>query len=431
DLIQNIGKTIANSITTKIIYEAQRRIKMDSTFPLYRVYDKQYIEKSLRDNGFTVDDLNRKVQGGSFNFANLDYIIFGNVYKLRSGTDKKIRYNLRVVNTFRGDVVYSYSYEVNEDLSDLETEVFKFASTFYWTIYNDNCSEIKFIAQNFKESDLKVWIKPKQIRIDDGRAIESSDKYLTEVQNIYYPEFPAEIRFWQILPGEYDVYAFLVNDRVLKKIDLKIGQREKKDIIVDRNDFKKEKGTILISGINPSTAFSISIKERPIYLKKPWEEKINYLENNFDFVEGEFIGLTDKYKDLITYKDNIITISDLNISDYDIAISSFAYKESNINGVKKISMSESGFETYQIFLRSNNKKSEEIKISKKGSSTGDRVAKITFIFNPVSDTGTKIEYVINDIPGNVGSGIERLILEDRYTEDGWKAVSENYITYQF
>ncbi|HPO50672.1 MAG TPA: hypothetical protein PLO89_10135, partial [Spirochaetota bacterium] len=325
----------------------------------------------------------------------------------------------------------SYSYEIKEDLSDLENIAGIFANDFYWALYRDNCSEIKFIAQNFEEKDLKIWIKPKEIKNDDGRIIECNDNYLTEITNVFYPKSPAKINFWQILPGDYDVYAFLANDRVLRKIDLKIGQREKREILIDKKDFKKENGSLLIAGINPTSSFNISIVERPIYLKKPWEENITRLELNFNFDNGEFFNVSNKYKDLITYKDNIITINDLIISDYDVNISSFAYKESNINGVKKISMAESGVESFQVLLRTDNKKSEEIEIAKKSSSNGEKIAKIAFIFNPISNIDTKISYKINDISGDIENGIERLIIEDKYGEEGWNSVKEEYIAYKF
>lgn len=395
-------------------------------FPtLLKIYDKKYVESALGDNNFTVGDLYSK-NADAFDYADLDFVVLGNVYE----TSDQIGVNVRVLNTARGEELFSYIGFIDNNLTNLNRVCENIAENIITDLLKNYCSQfiIKIKDNTDTGKDPIYFCQSSQEYDNEDNTISYNDTFKKGVFSESY--------YW-ILPGDYVFTVYSKTNKSVHEIPVTIDPREIKIIEVNEEHFEVDTGTLTIGGIFPTDAYSVNIKEKVKDAEYLWEigemkdsDRKNY---RFTFNAGEFDHTyddqeTDKPLWIYNSFNNEIYISNLMISQYDVTVTPVAesIKRKGITGIVYISSKE--IETSdEVSVNLDSENDEKIEIADfniRKASNGDsyQQTRITFLFNPAFD-GEKTELFV-DSQGDLGylliRNIEKLVVEDEYSKEEWE-----------
>ncbi|MBF9014987.1 MULTISPECIES: hypothetical protein [unclassified Oceanispirochaeta] len=413
-------------------------------FPtLLKIYDKKYVETALGNNNYTVNDLYSR-NAAAFDYADLDFVVLGNVYR----SSDKIILNVRVLSTTRGEELFSYIGTINSDMSNLNSVCNAIAGNIITDLLKNYCSQFVIKVQEKDEDG-------KDVRVDaDKQAFyfcQSREEYDNENEKVSYNDtFKKDVYtdyYYWILPGDYVFTVYSKVNQTVHEIPVTIDPREIKLVEITEDHFEVEKGSLTVTGIFPTDGYNFSIKEKVKDVKYLWEINQNNddatKEYNFTFIDGEIEDNDDfdswdieKENDdepKISYNSftNEIKIRDLNISSYDVIVTPVAksIQRKGVTGIVYISSRE--IETSDEVLADLNTEKDVIIDIKdfgiKEFNPGDafQQTRLTFLFDKAFDDKTVHLYVTNqDVEGYVPiRNIEKLIIEDEYSEEEWEALS--------
>ncbi|MBU0928154.1 MAG: hypothetical protein KKA67_10420 [Spirochaetes bacterium] len=233
--------------------------------PIFKIFDKKYVELALQENAFASKDLYAK-SAGAYAFAELDFLILGNVYATSSPTSEAgaIGLNVRVLNTKRAEELYSYTAVVDDELRELPAASARIAQLIMRDILNNHCAQFKVsesaelsgaaqdadgrpIAARTVTDDYLLFWQSRQVVADDATVIDSNDthKRLIERDSFYWA-----------LPGQYVVSVYRKDVQQLKAIPFTLTAGEIRHVTVEPSHLVSQDGTVTIGGILPSDAYT-------------------------------------------------------------------------------------------------------------------------------------------------------------------------------
>ena len=280
-------------------------------FPtLLKIYDKKYIEAALDNNNYTTGDLYSK-NADAFSYADLDFVVLGNVYE----TPDSIGLNVRVLNTFRGEELFSYIGFIKNDLSNLNEVCDDIAENIITDILKNYCSQFIIKETDTVPADIgkyMLFCQSSQEYDNEDNTISTNDTFKKDV---------SRDRYYWILPGDYVFTVYSEINKSVREISVTINPREIKLIELKEEHFKVDTGSVTIGGIFPTDAYSILLKERVKDAEYLWEIGTELgsglKEYPLTFYRGEFDKIVeDENEPFWVYKpfSNEIVISNLMIS---------------------------------------------------------------------------------------------------------------------
>jgi hypothetical protein len=240
--------------------------------PVFKIYDKKYVENALQNGNYTTKDLYTKA-ANAFAFAELDYVVLGNVYDTRYGNRDAIGINVRVLNTKRAEELYAYSAVVDQDLHDLPDACARICRSFMVDILNSHCGQ--FVVSKgpsfssvgaHPEDDPKyantLFWQPQQVRQEDGTLGAPDHSNKREVMEKQY--------YW-ILPGQFSVALYSKQNLQLRDIPFSVATGEIKNVMYETQHFDVQKGPVTVSGVAPTASYTINIKPEEYRSQYWWE----------------------------------------------------------------------------------------------------------------------------------------------------------------
>ncbi|MDC7233048.1 MAG: hypothetical protein PQJ58_07435 [Spirochaetales bacterium] len=435
-------------------YANDKQFSQATYFPtLFKIYDKKYVETALGNNNYTVNDLYSK-NADAFNYADLDFVVLGNVY--RKGDSVAV--NVRVLSTNRGEELYSYIGTIKSDMSNLNSVCNAIAGNIITDVLKNYCSQFIIKVQETEDKDAD-----KMVPVDEGKQpvyfcqsrqeYDNSDDVIS--YNDTYKKAVAANEYYWLLPGDYVFTVYSKQNQTVHEIPVTIEPREIELVEITEEHFKVEKGSLTISGVFPTDGFNFRIQEKAKDVKYVWE--INQGGNkdtneySFTFQDGEISNLMFKYDgrfydddDMKSNGDdnktpkisynaftNEIKIRDLNLSKYDVKVNPVAksIQRKGVTGIVYISSRE--IETSDnVMADLHEEKNVTISMSDFDIKSVDKEdafqqTRITFLFDKAFSNETVHLFVTNqDVEGYVPiRDIEKLIIEDEYSEDDWEALA--------
>ncbi len=458
---EHLGELINHTLVTVLIQKNASNtidIKEDRKFPRYlkgieqaryfppllKIYDKKYVELALQQNNFRLQDLYDK-NAEAFNFADLDFVVLGNVF------EEKDRYglNVRVLNTYRGEELYSYARFISKDLSDIHEACSDVAENIIIDILKNYCCQFmvkrteevldKTDAEEADPKDFLLFCQSKQEIDNENLAIPSNDTY----KKLIY----SDLYYW-ILPGDYIVTVYGRENKSIREIEFTINPREIKLIPLEKEHFEEERGSIVIGGVFPVDSFTFHIEEKPKDAEYIWEVGREYeqIQRKYEntFKEGKFDPAPDQEQFASwSYQaaTNEIIIKNVGLAKYEVKVTPVAeaISKDSITGIVKLSSRQ--IETskpIEVDLKAEKHvviNIDDFQIKKEFEVESYRLAKVSIFFNP----GFSKERI--DVKEKVYFGpdyregfillrdIEKLVIEDEYSKDEWDALTE--IEYDF
>jgi len=400
-------------------------------FPtLFKIYDKKYVETALSNNNYTTDDLYTK-KDDAFSFADLDFVVLGNVYDTRN----YIGLNVRVLNTFRGEELFSYVGYLEYDMTNLLEVCDEIAENIITDILKNYCSQfiIKETESVPYDEEYLLFCQSSQEYDNENITISANDTFKKDVDiNRYY---------WT-LPGDYIMTVYSKTRKSVQEIPVTINPREIKLIELTEDHFEVAMGTLTIGGIFPVDAYSIRLEEKERdaeYLWELGEDMASSLQNHlFTFSEGEFYETYgDEHDPQLSYNpfSNEILISNLMISKYDVTVTPVAksISKKSITGIVYISSRE--IETSEIVpadlyaSRDAVLNITDFDIKKAFDIETYKQTRVTFLF-PHAFNGETTHLTLSGIGGDgylMVRNIEKLVIEDEYNQEEWESLSGGYV----
>ncbi len=424
------GRLINQTLVTVLI---QKNNAMDIEigtaryFPtLLKIYDKKYVETALDVNHFTAEDLYQKNEN-AFKYADLDFVVLGNVFET-TRDQKYIGVNVRVLNTYRGEELFSYTGLIDIDMKNLYTECGRIAENIISDILKNYCSQfiVKETATVPYNTPYLLFCQSSQEKANDNLIINSNDTYK---KNIYRNSF-----YW-ILPGSYLITVYSEINKTVRTIPFTIDPREIKLIELTEEHFKVETGSITITDIYPVDAYSFRIREKVKDAEYIWEigKDLGSIiqDYRFTFNKGVFDSqAADETAPVWVYKPalNEILITGMALSKYSITVTPVAESISreSITGIVRIS--SRAIETsdpVEIDMGIENDVVlgiPDFNIKSLSEIDAFKQTRVTFLFNPAfTDERTELWVYGESSHGYLLlRDIEKLIIEDEYSEDEWK-----------
>ncbi len=334
-------------------------------FPtIFKIFDKKYVESAMENGTFTVKDLYTKAVG-AFNFADLDFLVLGNVYKTKYDTDNKdaIGFNVRVLNTRRAEETYSYSAVVRMDLQDLPIACAEVAQRLMIDILNSHCAQLT-ITESLEVSGATAtteitqadtaWAKKKYRLFWQPRQVEKDDNTVGDSDNSNKKEVEPYVFYWT-LPGQYVISVYNRDTQQIKEKAFSIAPGEVRNVVVEKEDIDTPTGTVTIGGIGPTSSYSFTFTPKKLREQYWWEifdppERHNPFTFNLD---NGIVTAGQSRQGGTTQKDNKATppqyryetqdilFSNLNPGAYDVTITRNPPQGlSGISGVWYVSMKE-------------------------------------------------------------------------------------------
>ena len=274
-------------------------------FPsIFKIFDKKYVENALQNGTFTVKDLYTKA-AGAFNFADLDFLVLGNVYETSSGapedktpaesllphketasgsTRTAIGFNVRVLNTKRAEETYSYSAVVDKDLHDLPVACAQICQHIMIDILNAHCAQLTITESpdvagagsagtgnagsnglpdlSYANGHYYLFWQPRQVEKDDNTVGDSDNSDKRKVN--------PDVFYWT-LPGQYVISVYNRSTQQIKEIPFSINAGDVKNIVVLRDHIATPNGSITIGGIGPTTSYTFQAVPRKQSQQYWWE----------------------------------------------------------------------------------------------------------------------------------------------------------------
>jgi hypothetical protein len=248
--------------------------------PIFKIFDKKYVEAALQNNNFTTKDLYTKA-ATAFAFPDLDYVVLGNVYETtyRGKTGAKdadvpaIGINVRVLNTKRAEELYAYTAVVDADLHDLPAACSQICCAFMLDILNSHCAQFmvtkgtSFTSAAVTDNDEDkykhtLFWQPQQVRQDDATLAASDHSNKREI---------AEDQYYWILPGQFIVSLYSEEHPQLREIPFSIANQEIKVVPYEKQHFDVQTGAVTIGGVAPTASYTVAIKPDAYHAQYWWE----------------------------------------------------------------------------------------------------------------------------------------------------------------
>jgi hypothetical protein len=247
--------------------------------PIFKIFDKKYVELALQNANFTTRDLYTKA-AGAFGFMDLDFLVLGNVYETKAGTRDAVGFNVRVLNTKRAEELYSYSAVVDKDLHDLPIACATISQRIMRDILNSHCAQfvitkaadvnglntpfVNVPSQNTQGDapNYRLFWQSRQVEKDDNTVADSADSDKREVK---------EDLFYWTLPGQYVISLYNIDTQQVRTIPFTIAAGDIKHVAIQRQHLEAEKGSITIGGIFPTDSYKFVIAEEKRTEQYWWE----------------------------------------------------------------------------------------------------------------------------------------------------------------
>ncbi|MCX7023899.1 MAG: hypothetical protein NT080_04690 [Spirochaetes bacterium] len=419
--------------------------------PIFKIFDKKYVELALQNNNFTTRDLYTK-SVGAYAFTDLDYLVLGNVYETRIGSGEKQRdaigFNVRVLNTKRAEELYSYSEVVDSDLRDLPAACARIAQLIMRDILNSHCAQFVIkesaeVSESPEEKSLLFFWQSRQIRKDDATVADSDDSHKRMV---------AKETFYWALPGQYVISVYNSVTQQIKTIPFTLAPRDIYHITIEKQHLESERGTITIKGVLPTDSYrfeAVPEKQREQYW---WE--IGVSSNpppgfTVEISNGEeplvYMTWPDKLrhtkdeavKAVFRPASNDIVIGNIQISGYEVtATAQPSSGASAITGWWRVSS--------RLFVRSSPYRVDlhtqkdvsiaiaDFRLQEKKALEAPRKTKVSFLFNPgfESQALLKIDDTLNS-NWMYWRDKEKLTIESEYSQADWDALPDVSYTFMF
>lgn len=426
-------------------------------FPsIFKIYDKKYVENALQNGAFTTKDLYAK-SVGAFNFADLDFLVLGNVYETNfENADPKsgfnaIGFNVRVLNTKRAEEVYSYSAVVRHDLGDLPIACAEISRRVIIDILNSHCGQFVIRegadiadaagADGVKSSskaqipEYRLFWQPRQVKKDDSTVGDSDNSNKREIQK--------ETFYWA-LPGQYVVSVYNKETQQIKEIPFSLAAGDIRNITVEKKHLDTQKGSIAIAGIGPATSYHFKIvpkKQREQYwweiANPPKERETIEVDFNISKQQGGAADKADKERYQYRPENQSIVIPDVPLASYDITVTRNPPEGlSSVIGVWYTSTWSSVTSAPLAVTLSDSARDAKLNIGdfglqEKKQIESPKATKVTFILEP--GFGYEGQIYVND-----GSPMadwfywankEKITISSEYNKDDWDARPE--VVYSF
>jgi hypothetical protein len=237
-------------------------------FPqVLKIYDKKYVENALSENNYTVEDLYNKTPD-AFNFPELDFVVLGNVFDYGNN---QLAINARVLNTYRGEELFSYTQIVQKDMTDLYLSCDLIARGIISDILKNYCSQ--FIVKDYEPEEVggtagednkksrpskpaagnwDLFCQSRQEKDNTANIITYNDTYKKRIEHDQY--------YW-MLPGAYVVTVYNAQNQSVHEINFTLQPREIKLIQLKEEHFETETGSVTIQNIPPTVLYQIEIVE--------------------------------------------------------------------------------------------------------------------------------------------------------------------------
>lgn len=303
--------------------------------PLLKIYDKKYVETALAENNYTVADLYNKAPD-AFNFPDLDFVVLGNVFDYGNN---QLGINVRVLNTYRGEELFSYTQTIQKNMQDLYLSCDRIARGIISDILKNYCSQFivkhptkdwlgvmeyddPALAKKVKGSEATrrerdrdagaqeemkgsaipktedkwyVFCQSRQEKDNTGNIISYNDTYKKRIE-------PG--RYYWILPGTYVITVYNTVNQAVHEINFTVNPREIYPIQLEEEHFETEAGSITIRDMPPTVSYTVTVEEAanrdPKYIWEIGDYDRLRAEGNkteVDFIEGK-VTLLDEAKDI-------------------------------------------------------------------------------------------------------------------------------------
>jgi hypothetical protein len=247
--------------------------------PIFKIFDKKYVELALQNGNFTTRDLYTKA-AGAFGFTDLDFLVLGNVYETKAGTRDAVGFNVRVLNTKRAEELYSYAAVVDRDLHDLPVACATISQMIMRDILNSHCAQFVITkaadvnglntpfanvpSQNTQGDapNYRLFWQSRQVEKDDNTVADSGDSDKREVK---------EDLFYWALPGQYVISLYNIDTQQVRTIPFTLAAGDIKHVAIQRPHLEAEKGSITIGGIFPTDSYKFVIAEEKRTEQYWWE----------------------------------------------------------------------------------------------------------------------------------------------------------------
>lgn len=394
--------------------------------PLLKIFDKKYVETALSENNYAVSDLYNK-DNNAFAFPELDFMVLGNVF---SYAGNKVSLNVRLLNTYRAEELYSYNGIIDEDMSNLYEVCEYIASRIISDILKNYCSQVVVRRNTLapKDVDFNLFCQTSRVRDNVDSTITMNDTYKKGIlENTHY---------W-VLPGDYTVTVYNKDNKAVNEVPFNIKPREIKLVELEAEDFEVASGSLTISGLPPTESYIFEIKEKSRDAEYIWEigrDLSASLQNfKFKFVKGKFDREPGTTGPRWTYRaaSNELIINGLSLTSYDVKVTPDAESISieSIQGIAKISSRAiESSDPYTVNLKTDNDAEvnmTDFDLITDATAGGFQKTRVTFIMNPAFD-GQPVELKIGDGSRSgflIFENIEKLIIEDGYDESEWNELS--------
>lgn len=249
--------------------------------PIFKIYDKKYVELALQQNAYQAKDL-YSMNASAYAFSQLDFLVLGNVYEtVYPGTrNAAIGFNVRVLNTRRAEELYSYTAIVDDRLGDLPAACSRIARLIMRDILDNHCAQFKvsqgpelraIMSGQVPEGaaaaagqiyEYLLFWQPRQVVRDDATVGDSGDAHKRPV---------AEDVFYWALPGQYTLSVYNRREQQLKAIPFSLSTGEIHHLVLTEDHLRVDNGSVTIGGVLPSDSYTFEFRPQAQQERYRWE----------------------------------------------------------------------------------------------------------------------------------------------------------------
>lgn len=429
------GQLVNHTLVTMLIRKNTARdveVGIARYFPtLLKIYDKKYVESALQANNFSVGDLYQK-NSEAFNYADLDFVVLGNVYETKR-EKQYIGINVRVLNTYRGEELFSYIGLIDIDLSNLYEVCGRISENIIVDILKNYCSQVIIKETRSTDMEFRVPSDADYLLFCQSKQEWDNENAIISTNDTFKKTINGETFYW-ILPGDYIITVYNKPYKSVAEIPVTINPREIKLIELRKEHFLVDTGTITIQNVFPVDAFGFIIKEKVRDAEYIWEigmdlgeevqeHRVTFRRGDFDSASESELGPRWVYKAAT----NEIIISNISLSKYDIRVAPVAesISKESITGIAKIALRR--IETsapIEVDLKRDREvvlNIDDFGVRKDFEVEAFKKTRVTFLMQPAFSRGY-VELEVND-GDTFGylllTNIEKLVIEDEYNQEDW------------
>jgi hypothetical protein len=437
--------------------------------PIFKIFDKKYVELALQNNNFTARDLYTK-SVGAFAFTDLDFLVLGNVYKTviaaGTGTTSAIGFNVRVLNTKRAEELYSYSAVVDGDLRDLPIACARIAQLIMRDVLNSHCAQfvitesadvsgigltasglpggsLSSSASLGKRFDYLLFWQSRQVRKDDATVADSDDSNKRKVSR--------ETFYWA-LPGQYVISVYNKDTQQIKTIPFTLASGDIRHISVEKQHLESERGTITIGGVFPTDSYQFEVapeKQREQYWWEIGAPPNRPPRFTVEFSNGEMVDPIMQWSDGLKHTDDQAVKLEYRAATNEVVIRNIALAGYDVTATAQPSSGTSGITGWwrvssRLFVRSSPLRVDlhaqkdakvtvaDFKLQEKKVLDAPRKTKVSFLFNP--GFGSQAWLEIDDMLNNNWlwwRDKEKITIESEYSQADWDALPDVSYTFYY